>query len=695
MGEVRKSSYRLPPTPNGIKAIEEGNLEYFDMTIWDNLNTGLLEEYLDEKNRRDGFDRSTFDWMKVGLGIVIGTFFAIITQYVGLKVGIAISGSWYVAYLIGIAGKWRPSELNIATGASTGATYISTGFIFTFPAMYLLSSEEVTGRYVLGVDPSTGGYIYLINDIPTMFVALVATILAGFLGVLYFIIFRRIWLVDDPLHVPGIEAQLQLLEMSNNITSGAAEKASHAIKLIVGSSIITGIFTFFKDFPIEMDGKDQPLMDHWLGGDDFTEWYNHGIITQPLDTAKYTWMNFGLIPIEVGIGWFMRFRVALLVSLGTLITWFLVIPMAVAFDVPIYDPRFANPYPITEAAIPAYIGYARVARFIAIGAILGGGITALIKNAPIFKTIFGDLKTALSGDESEAGSYIDGKGWYEWPLSHIGVMAVVALIAITAVFTVEFDFWPSLIFSIVLVFSTFFLGAIAVKVMGETGTEPVSGTSFIVLLMLVILFKYALGMPKEETAIMAIIGTTVFGGAISMSGDIIHDFKAGLYIGNRPYHLMKGEITGIVPGAIVSVIGAAIFGKGLADGTLDLPAPQAHAFATVLQLLFSDNAFEFILTLLLIGIIIGIWAELATGMGTAFGLGMYFPLYVTTPILLGGFLRDMWEMFILERDAEKLDYTNQEKTMRRLDTYMLATGLIVGEAIAGTIIAIYLVAFKG
>jgi len=695
MGEVRKSSYRMPPTPKGIKAIEEGTLDYFQMDIWDNLNTGLLEEYLDEKARRESFERSTFDWFKVGIGIAIGTAFAIITQYVGLKVGIAISGSWYVAYLIGIAGKWRPSELNIATSASTGATYISTGFIFTFPAMYLLSNQEVTGSYVIGVDSTTGEYIYLVNDIPAMFVALVATIIAGFLGVLYFLIFRRIWLVDDPLHVPGIEAQLQLLEMSNNITSGAAEKAHHAINLIVTSSLITGIFTFLKDFPINRDGADQPLMDHAFGGERMSEWYNHGVIQQPLDTSKYTWMNFGLIPIEVGIGWFMRFRVALLVSLGTLITWFLIIPMAVFFDVPIYDPKFSDPYSITEVVVPAITGYGRIARFIAIGAILGGGITALIKNAPIFKTIFGDLNKALKGSESEAGSYIDGKGWYEWPLSHIFFMAIFAFFSIGIVFSMEFDILPSFLFSLVLVTTTFFLGAIAVKVMGETGTEPVSGTSFIVLLTLVIIFKYALSLPKEETAIMAIIGTTVFGGAISMSGDIIHDFKAGLYIGNRPYHLMKGEMTGIVPGAIVSVIGAVIFGKGLADGTLELPAPQAHAFATVLQLLFSDDAFIFILTLLGIGIVIGIWAELATGMGTAFGLGMYFPLFVTTPILLGGFLRDMWEEFVLERDAMKYELTDQEKTMKRLDTYMLATGLIVGEAVAGTIIAIYLVVFKG
>ena len=695
MGHVRKSVYKRPPTAEGIEAIEKGSLDYFTPTLWDNLNTGLLEEYLDEKNKRESFDRAKFDWAKVGIGIFIGTIFAIITQYVGLKVGIAISGSWYVAYIIGIAGKWEPTELNIATGASTGATYISTGFIFTFPSMYLLSNHEKTGAYVLGVDPATGEYIYLINHIPDMFVALVAVIIAGFLGVLYFIIFHRIWLVDDPLPVPGIEAQLQLLEMSKNITSGAAEKAQHAIRVILTSAILTGIFTFMKDFPFMRNGKDQPLLDHMFGGDDMTDFYYRGRIQQPLETATYTWVNVGIMPIATGIGWFMRFRVAFLVTLGNLLTWFLVIPLAVYFDVPIYDPRLTDPYPITDAAVPAWIAYARIARFMAIGAIVGGGLTALIKNAPIFKSIMGDLRKAMSGDEIEAGSYIAGKGWYEWPLKHIPFMAIFASVAIGTIFSIEYDPVPSFLLATVLAATTFFLGAIAVKVMGETGKEPVSGTSFIVLLILVILFKYGLNLPREETAVMAIIGTTVFAGAISMSGDIIYDFKAGLYIGNRPFYLIKGELTGIVPGAIVSVIGATIFAKGLAEGTLDLPAPQAHAFATVLQLAFTDDALVFILTLIGIGILIGIWAELTTGFGTSFGLGMYFPLFVTTPILIGGFLRDYWEMFILDRDTERYEYTHQEKTGRRLTTYMRATGLVVGEAIAGTIIAIYLITIKG
>ena len=84
-----------------------------------------------------------------------------------------------------------------------------------------------------------------------------------------------------------------------------------------------------------------------------------------------------------------------------------------------------------------------------------------------------------------------------------------------------------------------FLGAIAVKVMGETGTEPVSGTSFIVLLILVILFKYVLGLPKEETAIMAIIGTTVFGGAISGIRGGLVGAAAGIAIGGTIAMLLK------------------------------------------------------------------------------------------------------------------------------------------------------------
>ena len=191
-----------------------------------------------------------------------------------------------------------------------------------------------------------------------------------------------------------------------------------------------------------------------------------------------------------------------------------------------------------------------------------------------------------------------------------------------------FPLLPSAIFAMVLIFTTFLLGAIAVRVMGETGIEPVSGTSFIVLLMLLLIFLNAdVGLDKEESVLIALVGTTVFGSAISMSGTVVGDYKNSLYIGNRPYHISKGNIMGVVPGAILGAAVAIFLSKLLADGTIDLLAPQANAFAYFTTILAEGQGDWGALAL---GFALGAFVEWATGMGTSFGLGMYLP----TPCLL-------------------------------------------------------------
>ncbi|MEE9151966.1 MAG: hypothetical protein V3U20_09075, partial [Thermoplasmata archaeon] len=219
-----------------------------DIEVWSNLNTGVLEEYFEEKNRRESFGRSRFVWKKVLVGIFLGTIFAVITAYVGLKVGIAISGGWYIMYLIGAALKWHPCDINIAGGASTGATYIGTGFIFTFPAIYLLT----TPAYQLA------GGTNLITSVPSsvLIVALLATILTGILGTLYFIILRRIWLIEDPLHIPGWEPNLQLIDISNDIIKGETVSAKRSLRLFAQYTGLTMLFCLLRDFPVtRMDGS--------------------------------------------------------------------------------------------------------------------------------------------------------------------------------------------------------------------------------------------------------------------------------------------------------------------------------------------------------------------------------------------------------------------------------------------------------
>jgi uncharacterized oligopeptide transporter (OPT) family protein len=675
---VKKSAYREPPTAIGLEKIEKGTLDYMDKEVWSNLNTGVLEEYFEEKNRNEGFSRSRYNWGKVLVGIALGTLFAVITAYVGLKVGIAISGGWYIMYLIGAALKWHPCDINVAGGASTGATYIGTGFIFTFPAIYLLTTED----YVLADGTN------IITSVPgtVLIVALLATIFTGILGTLYFIILRRIWLVEDPLHIPGWEPNLQLIDIANDITKGETVSAMRSLKLFGKWTGLTMLFGVFRDFPVgKINGVEAAPLDIALRGN---AWYDKGTIIQPYDTATYTHFGFGLIPIQIGLGWFMRLKISIIVNLGTFITWFIIVPMAVIIGVPIFDAS-ANTYrdPLFFS-VPSYAVFSGVARPIAVGTILGAGITGLLKMIPTFKSAMSDIFEVRKGGQRR--DYIEGRGWYEWPVTHIWPMTVITFIVVFFLFWFGFEGSNpvvALIFSTVLVTTTFALGAIAVKVMGETGTQPVSGTSFIVLIMLILIFM-GLGLPRETTAIIVLIGTTVFAGAISMEGDIIWDFKSGLYIGNRPYHLMKGELTGIIPGAIASVVAAVMFSQLLADGKLNLVAPQANAFATIVQTFLGGSNMGMLVSFLLIGAVLGILLELATGMGTAIGLGMYFPLWLMLPMIFGGAIRDLWETRYLEPKAKAEGWSEKQKTIKTLDTYMIATGLIVGEAIIGTIVAI-------
>ena len=131
--------------------------------------------------------------------------------------------------------------------------------------------------------------------------------------------------------------------------------------------------------------------------------------------------------------------------------------------------------------------FAKAVRFIAIGAIVGGGIFGLLKMWKTFANIFVDIGKAFKGDSGK--EYMEGKGWYEWPLKHIPIFMILTFFSMILIFTIGgFSILASLIFATVLIMTTFLLGAIAVRVMGETGIEPVSGTSFIVLLMLMGIF---------------------------------------------------------------------------------------------------------------------------------------------------------------------------------------------------------------
>ena len=732
---VKKSAYRQPVTPEGLKAMEKGTLTWLDDEMYNNLNTGVLEQYLEEKNLEEAFEVSHWDTRKVMLGIAIGAVFSGVTAYIGLKLGLAISAAWYIAYVLGMALKWSPSEVNIATSATTGATHASTGFIFTFPAIFLLAADT---DYWLADGPLVT--LAAGETLRLAFVGIVASMFAGFLGVMYFIIFRRVWLVEDPLPLPGFEATLKMLDIASDVSTGAVEHARDSLKTIGVWTGITMIGLFLLEYPlIWMSGKRQALTDFLaeLGtGDGFgvASFFSHAKIHQPGEVVDgvaagpahydpgtwynpfmYTYVGLALTPSMFAIGWFMKTRVALLVNMGTFVGWFFLVPLAVAFNLPVYEGQIGSAVPLQELPGALYascmssstaeqiaagvcgadtgavqmLAFAKAIRFIAIGAIVGGGIFGLLKMWKTFANIFADIGRAFKGDGGK--EYMPGKGWYEWPLSHIPIFMLLTFAAIIVIFIFgDFPILASIVFAIVLLATTFLLGAIAVRVMGETGIEPVSGTSFIVLLMLFgvfLNFDDVLGLSTQEAVLLGLVGTTVFGSAISMSGTVIGDYKNSLYIGNRPYHISKGNIMGVVPGAVIGA-GVAIFlANELAQGRIDLIAPQANAFATF-SVIFAEGQGD--LMLLLLGFMLGVFVEWATGMGTSFGLGMYLDVPHTLPMLVGGVARDRWEEKKLKprieaiKEKEGTVIAEKQRALILLGTFMVAAGLLTGEAFFGT-----------
>jgi uncharacterized oligopeptide transporter (OPT) family protein len=707
MSEVERSAYRQPVTASGLEAIESGTLTWLDEDMYNNLNTGLLEQYLEEKNLNESFEISHWDTRKVLIGILVGAVFSGVTAYIGLKIGLAVSAAWYVAYLLGMALQWSPSEVNIATSATTGATNASIGFIFTFPAIFLLAYSD---DYKVG----DGHLLSSVDTLNLAFIGITASMFAGFLGVMYFIIFRRVWLVEDPLPMPGFEATLKMLDISSDVSSGSAEAARDSLRTVGIWTVLTMGLMFVIDYPIRWSkkivGVPSSIADwfamtlsgeRWGLASVYTERWIHqpselveghapynGITTyEEGNPMSYTFLGIEISPTLFAIGWFMKFRAALLVNLGAILAWFWLIPLAVMQDVPVYDPEQGMYVNITELGPTVqWQAFGSIVRTVAIGAILGGGFLGLFKMAPTFIGIFGDITQAFSGEQGD--EFVEGKGWYEWPLYHIPIFMGISFFAITVIFVLGgYPVVPSLIFSVVLLSTTFLLGAIAVRVMGETGIEPVSGTSFIVLLILLMVFlNLDVGLTKEESILMSLVGTTVFGSAISMSGTVVGDYKNSLYIGNRPYHISKGNIMGVVPGAILGA-GVAIFlSKLLADGTIDLLAPQANAFA-YFTIILAEGQGNW--SALLIGMALGAFAEWATGMGTSFGLGMYLPTPATFPMLIGGAYRSWWEERRLKpvvesvRQEEGGAAAEKRGAQMLLLTFMIAAGALTGEAFYG------------
>lgn len=699
MRDVRRSAYREPVTPEGIRGIEKRTLERFDDDMFANLNTGVLEQYLEDRNRTESFEISKFNLKKVLLMIIlVGLPFTLITQFVVFQTGVMIGGAFYLIYIIGLALKWDPIDININSGAVQAAEKTITGFVFTFPAIFILARdyERFLDRSFLSQGEGFWDFF------PILLVVIIASIVASFLGLTFFSIFRKIWMVEDPLPTPPFQGFLNLLKLIKEEKKSPSSDLMKKLRPFFLSLSGISLYIITRSFPIfnDKDGnRNIPILQQVMHLFRMDNWYYGGILISPLSKSRYTQLTFPLSGLFFAIGWFLRSKAAFIFLLGSILSTFLIIPMAVLMNVPIdlagnvglRDLQFEwlEMMGLKNTSI-GFLAMTQIVTPIAIGAIIGSGLIILIKNAKIFKGALAEIRVKDLNLQER-----DDRKQFEWPKRYIPIAAVATIVTFlfSFIFILRFDPVISILFSLIIVMIVFFLGLISVKTTGETGLVPTSALSlllFTILMVIILLYNlvFGRGLIGEDQLLLAILTTTVFTCTIAMSSDIMWDFKTGHYIGTRPFHLFKGQTIGLVLGvpfaALSSIILMEIFYGGTA-ASLNF-APQAKTLSYWANVFIDPQNVRW--NLLFLGLFIGVLAELITGMGMAFSLGMYLPLYAPLGIFIGGASRDIWEKRWLNKRAEKYKWSKKEVTMKTFDSYLVMIGILVGEALLGSLIAL-------
>jgi uncharacterized oligopeptide transporter (OPT) family protein len=324
---------------------------------------------------------------------------------------------------------------------------------------------------------------------------------------------------------------------------------------------------------------------------------------------------------------------------------------------------------------------------VALGCLLGAGLMTLIKTRT---SMFGAVKDLMKRKEKKDGQWVKGKGWYEWPSSQIPIVGGVSFLAIffTLWFIGGFNPLASAVVSLFFLTIGFILHAISVKTAGEAGIGPTIGIltlsilSLFFILRLVGIFVNIQG----EIVLITLIATTAFGASMAIPVIVLWDYKTGHYIGTRPFQLFKAQSVAIIVGIPFSAFIAYFLADQLSKGELEFAAPQARAFASFITILTGGETFW---SYIILGLVVGVLIEMMTGLGTVFGLGMFFPVGLPLTVLIGGLAREYWEIRLKRKYGKEKDW-GQIRTVKLIDSYMVMTGLFLGEAIMGLVLSIYL-----
>lgn len=586
--------------------------------------------------------REVTPW-SVTWGILMAIIFSAATAYLGLKVGQVFEAAIPITIIaVGVSGATHrkdPLGENIiiqSIGACSGM--IVAGAIFTLPALYILQNKypELT-----------------VNFMQVFF----SSLLGGVLGILFLIPFRKYFVKDMHGKYPFPEATA-----STQVLISGERSGSQAKPLLV-AGIIGGLY----DFAVAAFGA-------W--NENFTTRCCE-VGSMVADKAKLV-LSINTSAALLGMGYIVGLKYAAIICFGSIAVWWLIVPgIALIFPDMIVVEATKDTAAIT-AAIASPEQLFSYAKSIGIGGIAMAGIIGVIKSWGVIKSAFSLVGKIFKGgnvDEQVARTQRDIS------MKIIAIGSLLTLVATTLFF--YFDVMEgNLLFTIVgiliVAIIAFLFTTVAANAIAIVGSNPVSGMTLMTLILSSIIMV-VVGLKGTGGMVAALIMGGVVCTALSSAGAFITDLKIGYWLGATPHKQEAFKFIGILVSA--ATVGGVIMILNKAYGfTPDnsdvMAAPQARAMAAVIEPLMSGQGAPWMLYG--IGAVISIVLTFCGVSALAFALGMFIPLQLNLPLIVGGFVN--WYINSRSSDVQLNQRRNEKGTL-------LASGFIAGGALMGVVSA--------
>jgi len=574
-------------------------------------------------------------------GLVMAVIFSAAAAYLGLKVGQVFEAAIPIAIIaVGLSSATKRKNAlgeNViiqSIGASSGV--IVAGAIFTLPALYILQTKypEITVDF---------------------FQVFLSSLLGGILGILFLIPFRKYFVSDMHGKYPFPEATAT----TQVLVSG--EKGSGQAKPLIIAGIIGGVY----DFLVATFGT-------------WAETFTSRVLpfgAEIADKAKLVFkVNVGAAVL--GLGFIVGLKYAAIICAGSILVWFVIVPLLPFLG----DSLLQTLNPVFSGEIAAMAPetiFTTFARHIGIGGIAMAGIIGIVKSWGIIKGAISLASKELKGGASETKK-IDKRTQRDISMKIISIGVILALIAtfIFFYFGVIHNLLYAIVGILVVAIIAFLFTTVAANAIAIVGTNPVSGMTLMTLILASVVMV-AVGLKGTSGMVAALIIGGVVCTALSMAGGFITDLKIGYWLGSTPAKQQSWKFLGTLVSA--ATVGGVILILNKTYGFTGegaLVAPQANAMAAVIDPLMSGTGAPWILYG--VGALIALLLTFFKVPALAFALGMFIPLELNIPLLIGGAVS--WYVGSRSKDTA-LNTARVEKGT------LLASGFIAGGALMGVVSA--------